>query len=265
MEFASTEGRHKMPGRRGSPLEPSWFVQALAAFQEALELVDRDKDPGLYGMVLHELADVHTATGDLQAAAASYRDAAKYKRLVGDPGDLAPTLVALGTCLIRADEPTEARSTLDQAKELLSKEGSRIERRLRAIRLQELGRAYEELGGRKQPGAYGEALTAYTAALELVDAETDPGFYGTVLQDIGDVHGAEGRLSEAVVAYEKAVEHLRRAEDASDRLPLALVSLGRVRRRFGTLDQRILADGEEELPPWSAPEPSDSRPSERPE
>ena len=265
MKFASKERSHKMPGRRGSPQEPSWFDQALAAFQEALELVDREKDPGLYGMVLHEIADVHTAVGDLQAAAVSYRDAAKYKRLVGDPGDLAPTLVALGTCLIHADEPIEARSTLDQAKELLSNEGNRIERRLRAIRLQELGRAYEELGGRKQPAAYGEALTAYTAALELVDAETDPGFYGTVLQDIGDVHTAEGRLSEAVVAYEKAVEHLRRAEDASERLPLALVSLGRVRRRFGTLDQRILANGEEELPPGSAPESSDFRGSERPE
>jgi tetratricopeptide (TPR) repeat protein len=227
-----------MPGRAGSSQEPSWFDQALAAFQEALELVDREKDPGLYGMVLHEIADVHTAAGDLQAAAASYRDAAKYKRLVDDPGDLAPTLVALGTCLIQADEPTEARSTLDQAKELLSKEGSKIERRLRAIRLQ---------------------------ALELVGVETDPGFYGTVLQDIGDVHTAEGRLSEAVVAYEKAVEHMRRAEDASERLPLALVSLGRVRRRFGTLDQKILANGEEELSPRSAPEPSDPRGSERPE
>jgi hypothetical protein len=98
-----------------------------------------------------------------------------------------------------------------------------------------------------------------------VDAETDPGFYGTVLQDTADVHSAEGRLSEAVVAYEKAVEHLRRAEDASERLPLALVSLGRVRRRFGTLDQKILANGEEELPPGSAPESSDSRASQRPE
>src|SRR4030095_8773943 len=122
----------------------SWFDQALAAFQEALELVDRDRDPRLYGMVLHEIGDVHTAAGDLQAAAASYRDAAKYKRLVGDPGDLAPTLLALGTCLIHADEPIEARSTLDQAKELLSKEGSRIERRLRGNRLRETGRADRE-------------------------------------------------------------------------------------------------------------------------
>jgi len=80
MELASTEGIHKMPGRRGGSQEPSWFDQALAAFQEALELVDREKDPGLYGMVLHEIADVHTAAGDLQAAATSYRDAAKYKR-----------------------------------------------------------------------------------------------------------------------------------------------------------------------------------------
>jgi tetratricopeptide (TPR) repeat protein len=265
MELASTEGSHKMPGRRGGAQEPSWFDQALAAFQEALELVDREEDPGLYGMVLHEIADVHTAAGDLQAAATSYRDAAKYKRLVGDPGDLAPTLVALGTCLIHADELTEAQSTLDHAKELLSKEGSKIERRLRAIRLQELGRAYEELGGRKQPGAYGDALTAYTAALELVDPDTDPGFYGTVLQDIGDVHAAAGRLSEAVLAYENAIEHLRSAEDASERLPLALVSLGRVRRRLGTLDQKTLAKGEEELPPGSAHESSDPRGSESPQ
>lgn len=254
-----------MPGHKGSPQDPSWLEQALAAFQEALRLIDREKEPGVYGVVLHDIADVHAAAGDLQEATASYRDAVKYKLLADDPGDLASTLVALGSCLIQSDEPTEARSVLDQAKELLSEEGSGIEHRVRAIRFQELGRAYEELGGRNQRGAYGEALAAYTAALGLVDADTDPGFYGTVLQDIGDVHTAEGRLSEAVVAYEKAVEHLRRAEDASERLPLALVSLGRVRRRFGTLDQRILADGEEELPPGSAPESSDSRGSERPE
>jgi hypothetical protein len=79
------------------------------------------------------------------------------------------------------------------------------------------------------------------------------------------VHTAEGRLSEAVVAYEKAVEHLRRAEDASERLPLALVSLGRVRRRLGMLDQGILANSEEELPHGSASESGDSEGSERPE
>jgi tetratricopeptide (TPR) repeat protein len=254
-----------MPGRKGSPQEPSWFDQALAAFQEALGLIDREKEPGVYGMVLHDIADVRTAAGDLQEAAASYRDAAKYKRLADNPGDLASTLVALGRCLIHADEPTEARSTLDQVKELLAREGSMIERRLRAIRLQELGRAYEELGGQKQQGAYGEALTAYTAALELVDAEADPSFYGTLLQDIGDVHTAEGRLSEAVVAYEKAVEHLRRAEDAKARLPWVLISLGRVRLRSGTLEPTTLANGEEELPAEFAPESSDSRGSEKPE
>ena len=247
-----------MPSRRGSPQEPSWVDQALAAFQEALGLIDRDKDPGLYGLVLHDIGDVHAAAGEFREAAASYRDAVKYKRLADDPGDLAATLVALGICLVRSDEPTEARSSLDQAKELLATEGRRIERRLRAIRLQELGRAYEELGGRKQDGAYGEALTAYTGALELVDAQADPGFYGTVLQDIGDVHRAEGRLRDAVVAYERAVERLRGAEDARQRLPSVLISLGRLRRRFGTQDQETSADGEAVPHPASAPAPGDA-------
>jgi tetratricopeptide (TPR) repeat protein len=228
-------------------------------------LIDRDKDPAVYGRVLHDMGEVHAAAGDFREAAASYRDAVKYRRLADDPGDLAATLVALGTCLIRSDEPTEARSSLDQAKEVLAREGSRIERRLRAIRLQELGRAYEELGGRKQQGAYDEALSGYTAALELVDAQADPGFYGTVLQDIGDVHSAEGRLADAVAAYERAVEQLRGAEDARQRLPSVLISLGRLRRRLGTLDQESPASGEAALTPASAPESSDSSGSEKPE
>jgi tetratricopeptide (TPR) repeat protein len=237
----------------------------LAAFQEALGLIDRDKDPGVYGLVLHDIGDVHAAAGEFREAAASYRDAVKYRRLADDPADLAATLVALGTSLIRSDEPTEARSSLDQAKELLARNGGRIERRLRAIRLQELGRAYEELADRKQDGAYGEALTAYTAALQLVDAQSDPGFYGTVLQDIGDVHRAEGRLRDAAVAYERAVEHLRGAEDARQRLPSVLISLGRVRRRFGTLGQEAAAGGEAAPPPGSAAEPGDADAPERPQ
>jgi tetratricopeptide (TPR) repeat protein len=253
-----------MPSRRGSPQEPSWFEQALAAFQEALGLIDRDKDPGAYGLVLHDVGDVHAAAGEFREAAASYRDAVKYRRLADDPADLAATLVALGTCLVRSDEPTEARSSLDQAKELLAREGSRIERRLRAIRLQELGRAYEELAGRKRDGAYGEALSAYTAALELVDARADPGFSGTVLQDIGDVHRAEGRLRDAVVAYERAAEQLRGAEDARQRLPSVLISLGRVRRQFGTLDQDTLAGGEATPSPASASEPGAAGGPEQP-
>jgi tetratricopeptide (TPR) repeat protein len=244
-----------MRGQRGRPQEPSWFEQSLAAFQEALGLIDREREPGAYGVVLHDIGDVHAAAGDLQQAAASYRDAVKYKLLADDPGDLASTLAALGSCLVGADEPTEARSVLDQAKEVLSKGAGRIDRRLRAIRLQELGRAYEELGGRRQAGAYGEALTAYTAALELVDAQADPAFYGTLLQDIGDVHLAEGRLREAVAAYEKAVERLRGVADARGRLPSLLVSLGRVRRRIGALDRPTAADGE------AAPGPASGEPA----
>ena len=251
-----------MRGQRGRPQEPSWFEQSLAAFQEALGLIDREREPGVYGVVLHDIGDVHSAAGDLQQAAASYRDAVKYKLLADDPGDLATTLVALGSCLVNADEPTEARSVLDQAKEVLSREAGRIDRRLRAIRLQELGRGYEQLGGRGQPGAYGQALTAYTAALQLVDAQADPAFYGTLLQDIGDVHSAEGRLREAVAAYEKAVERLRGVADARGSLPSLLVNLGRVRRRIGALDRPAAANGEA-APPGTAAEPGEPAGSEK--
>src|SRR5579859_1573939 len=45
---------------------------ALSCFTEALALVDSDKDPGYYGIILHDIADAHAAAGNLQEAVACY-------------------------------------------------------------------------------------------------------------------------------------------------------------------------------------------------
>ena len=76
------------------------YDRALAAYREALGLVDAAADPRWYGVILHDLADVHRAQGDLEEAARLFREAADRKRQ-GDASarDQVTTLRALGvTC-----------------------------------------------------------------------------------------------------------------------------------------------------------------------
>lgn len=226
-----------MPEHDSGPQRPAWFEQALACFQEALDLTDRDETPGFYGVILHDIADLHMAAGDVHEAAAYFRESIGYKEKADDPGDLATTMIALGDCLIGCGERTEARAVLDQTKELLAQNTGTIESARRAVRLHSLGQSYRVLGGRGQEGAYIEALTVYQAALGLIDAEADPGPYAAVLEDIGDVHRAQGRLREAHTSYAEAVGHMRRHEGEGAKRSLAslLRALGRIRRQIGEL------------------------------
>lgn len=178
---------------------------ALGSFTEALGLVDGSKDPGYYGIILHDIADAHAAAGNLQQAVAAYSDAITYKlkRQPVHPGDLATTMEALADCLIDCREPTRARATLGKLADILPQIADQAER---AIHLHGVGRAYERLAGEGQQ-TYSEALDAYEEAAQLVDRDKDPGFYGVIMHDIGDIRLACGDSSGAIAAYRDAVAH----------------------------------------------------------
>jgi tetratricopeptide (TPR) repeat protein len=224
------------------PQMVSSLDQALTAFHEALELIDPAESPGFYGVVLHDIAEAHKTRGDVREATERYRESVKHKLLAENSIDLCRTLIAFGDFLVDRSELTEARTILDQARDLLAKEAAS---RPRAVLIHRLGQVYEQLGNEDQEGAYTEAIKAYELALGLVDATTDPGSYATVLRDIGDVHKAEGRLADSVVAYEKAVEHMRRQPDAQQSVARLLVDLGRVLRQMGELQENAIADNED--------------------
>jgi tetratricopeptide (TPR) repeat protein len=222
--------------------ESFWIDQAMAAFQEALGLVDAKTTPGFYGVVLHDIAYTYQKKGDIQQAIAKYQESVEYKRMGDSPEDLATTLLAFADLLIDSGDLTKARSILDEAKPILAKEGS-------AVRIHKLGAAYESLGQEGQGDAYAEALEVYQAALGLVDADADLGSYATVLRDIGDVYQAQGRLAESVAIYEDAAEHIRGRPDMQRTLASILVDLGRVRRRMPGSSPEEPGDSEESTDP----------------
>jgi len=229
------------------PQAPSMLDRALTAFQEALQLIDPAVQPGLYGVVLHDIADAHKVKGDLQKAAESYRNSVSHKLRADNPGDLTTTLLVFGDFLIDCDELVEARAILDQARQVLTAEvGNEEGRALRAARIHNLGQSYERLGNQDQEGAYAEAMSAYKQALELVDADSDPSSYGTVLCDIGDVHAAEGRPLEAAALYEDGIKYLTRANVSSRALARVKIDLGRIYLRVAKLEREGSIENEKD-------------------
>jgi tetratricopeptide (TPR) repeat protein len=96
-----------------------------------------------------------------------------------------------------------------------------------ALTLHSLGRELDDLGSRGREGGYAEALSAYQEALDLLDPQEWPRFYGVVLHDIANMEAALGRKEEAVAHYREAAEHQRAGGPDPDNLAVTLHSLGR--------------------------------------
>lgn len=211
----------------------------MTAFQEALGLLDPEKDPGFYGVVLNDMAYVYKAKGNHDKAIETFRGSVNCQQRAGDSADLATTLIAFTGLLIDYHELTEARTTLDQLKKLLLEEDAGgVDARQRAVAVGRMGALYERLGDEGQEDGYTEALGAYESALKLVDADTDPESYATLLRYIGDVHMAQGQPRKAVTAYEDAVEHMRRSSSQREQASI-LFALGRARLQAGYDQQAV--------------------------
>jgi uncharacterized membrane protein YdfJ with MMPL/SSD domain len=229
------EARVDVTTRTHSTQSPDtlWLDQAMTAFQEALGLLDHEKDPGFYGVVLHDMACVYKAKGNHDKAIETFRGSVNCKQRAGDSADLATTLIAFTGLLIDNHELTEARTTLDQLKKLLVEEDAGgVEPCQRAVAVGRMGALYERLGDEGQEDGYTEALRAYESALKLADADTDPESYATLLRYIGDVRMAQGQTRKAVTAYEDAVQHVRRSSSQREQASI-LFALGRARLQAG--------------------------------
>ncbi|MGW2230007.1 tetratricopeptide repeat protein [Streptomyces formicae] len=233
------ERRTPMP-EETSPPRPARFEQALACFHEARDLTHPEESPGVYGVILHDIADTYRDARDLKEAVEYFRQAVSYKLRADNPSDLATTMTALANTLVSMGEPTEARDVLEQ---LLAEVPKIEEGERRAAVLHNIGLTYEELGNLGVEGAYQDGIAAYREVLELIDGEADPGWYASVLKDIGDAYEAQDLLAQAHASYEDAVRYTRRIEGASASLITVLIALGRVSRRLGKLEGESAVNG----------------------
>ncbi|WPO72149.1 tetratricopeptide repeat protein [Streptomyces sp. KN37] len=216
-----------------SPRRPARFEQALECFREARDLTDPETSPGVYGVILHDIADTYRDAQDFKEAAEHFRQAVSYKERADNPGDLATTMTALANTLASMGEAAEAREVLER---LAGQVPKIADTGRRAAVLHNMGLSHEELGRLGLEGAYADAVAAYQAVLALIDGESDPGWYATVLKDIGDAYASQEMLPQAHASYTEAVRYTRRIGETPASLITVLIALGRTSRRLGRLE-----------------------------
>ncbi|MGV9880508.1 tetratricopeptide repeat protein [Streptomyces sp. NPDC003006] len=234
------EEREPYPRRSVWSARSARFEQALDCFREARDLADPEASPGVYGVILHDIADTYRDAHDLKEAVEHFRQAVSYKERADNPSDLATTMTALANTLASMGEPTEARDVLERLAEEVPKIAD-TERR--AAVLHNMGLTYEELGRLGLDGAYADGVAAYQAVLALIDGDADPGWYATVLKDIGDAYESQEMLPQAHASYEEAVRYTRRIEDTPASLITVLIALGRTTRRLARREGETPGNG----------------------
>ncbi|MEV7195308.1 tetratricopeptide repeat protein [Streptomyces sp. NPDC093510] len=237
---SDSERRTAMPEETSQP-RPARLDQALACFYEARGLTDPEESPGVYGIILHDIADTYRDAHELKEAVEHFRQAVSYKQQADNPGDLATTMTALANTLVALGERSEARDVLEQ----LTGEAPKIaDTERRAAVLHNMALTYEELGRLGVEGAYADGVAACKAVLALVDGETDPGWYASVLKDMGDAYDAQDMVAQAHAAYEEAVRYTRRIGGTPTSLITVLIALGRTSRRLGKLEGETAVTGD---------------------
>ncbi len=147
------------------------------------ELTDPDDPPGVYGVIVHDEAGTHRSADDLGPDAELVRQAVACQVRADDPSALTTSTAAPANVLVALRETGEARDVLKRLGVEVPRNGGA---QPRAAAPHDLGLAYGDLGGPGADEAYSEAVTAHRAVLDLLDGGSDPGWYATVLRDLGD-------------------------------------------------------------------------------
>ena len=217
------------------------YAQALAAYREALELTGAEADPVFYGVVLHDIADVHRARGELDEAARVYQQALEHKRRgSADPDDIAETARALGVAyggLGRGGQEGAYAQALAAYREALELTGAEADPVFYGVVLHDIADVH------RARGELDEAARVYQQALEHKrrgdgsprDRATTARALGVAYEGLGR-GGQEGAYAQALAAYREALE-LTGAEADPVFYGVVLHDIADVHRARGELDE----------------------------
>lgn len=210
------------------------YEEAEAAFMERLEILRAAAKPRplTEAVTIHDLADIHLARGEVEAAVELYGEATELKRETNNPGELATTLRELGGALREAGRLAEAADAYAECVQLL-RELADSDPIFEAVALQE----YADLS--RQSGDLAAAEDLFRRAIAHAPLERDPLLFSHLLYSLADVLERRGDLPAAEVALRRRLEILAGLEEVGWQEGITLVDLGRVREESGDLPGAI--------------------------
>ncbi|WP_018331369.1 tetratricopeptide repeat protein [Actinomycetospora chiangmaiensis] len=213
-----------------TPSSEFYLDLALRTVERARELADADERPDLYGVILHDMAELYEATGRESEAVDLYRRSAAAKRRRSATADLLVTLQTLASRLIDRAQFDEARAVTEEAAELIGRSGD-MSPATRAGRAFSLGVLYDRLGDSGEEGAHRKALEAFELSLSLYDGDTEPAACANALREVGRLQLLLGHEQDAVESLSEAVQFYEHDGDRDGQV-VVLIDLGRLYQRL---------------------------------
>ena len=248
-------------GRRSEQVE---VIEEMASLIEARSAVQGDLERRRAWLLAH--------TGSFADAEQSARRSVKVERRRGDLGDIAASLVALGTCLRWSGRPLEAVPHLEDAVEAASENDQRraeahtelgstlveVQRSAKALpHLENALALFEKLGdlrgeaevagiqarALRQQGDKDGAITRYEQAIQLCQKIGYRHGEGLNLVNLSNLHHLLGRLADALSGYDQAARIFAELGNLRGEA-MVLVNSASARHSLLGDDERASADAE---------------------
>lgn len=199
------------------------YPQALKFYEQALKLRQAIGDLAGEGTTLNNLAGVYLSQGDFDRALREYSAALKNRWLMGDRWGEATTLNNIGFVCRRTAQFHQSKGDAEKSREWYKSaldhyQASLAIRRMLKDRLGEattlnnLGFIYRSLADypdaqnpKAQETALDEARRTYLRAAEIFSQLGDRKGEATALNNLGGIYFNQGKYSEALKVYERAL------------------------------------------------------------
>ncbi len=214
------------------------FSEAMAFFQQALDLAQAVDARSLAARSWNGIGGVHTSRGEREEALSCYKHALNLARQVGNRGTEAAALTGIGILLRRRGELQAALTNLLTALDLNQSLG---DRRDQGQVLLQLGVIYLTLGDTDQ------ALRHNDQARELFHVIQDRGREGVALIQLGTVYSALKEWQAALENFEQAwiissspeTKNARRMGAAMHGIGVARLNLGQTAEAIQSLERAL--------------------------
>jgi len=171
--------------------------QAIDFYQQSLELKEQIGDVQGKAATLHQRANIYAKTGKIEQAIALYQQSLELKEQIGDVQGKAATLNQLGIIYANTGNIEQAIALYQQSLEINEQIGNL---QGKAATLHQLAGIYADTGKIEQE------IALYQQSLEINEQIGDVQGKAATLNQLGIIYANTGKIEQAIALYQQSLE-----------------------------------------------------------
>jgi tetratricopeptide (TPR) repeat protein len=171
--------------------------QAIALYQQSLEIKERIGDVQGKAATLHQMAGIYARQGQVEQAIALYQQSLEIKERIGDVQGKAATLHQMAGIYARQGQVDKAIALYQQSLEITDRIG---DVQGKAATLHEIAGIYA------QQGQVEQAIALYQQSLEICEQIGEVQGKSAILHQMAGIYAQQGQVDQAIALFTQSME-----------------------------------------------------------